>query len=336
MLEKPPLDERALLARLERDYGTLFSGLEFLPLGADRNTAVYRAVGADGTPYFLKLRLGGFDEASVRLPRFFGASGVEHIILPVATKTGELWTTLDAYTVILYPFVTGQDGYKVPLTEANWRDFGRTLRRLHTLEVPEALTREVRRETFAADSREAVKDLLEQLGTQTFEDDAGIKMSRFILEHQREILDLVGQAERYAHVLKRKGLEPVLCHDDLHAGNLLICENQTFYIVDWDDPILAPKERDLMFIGGGLGFKGFTPQREETLFYEGYGQTDIDPSAVAYYRLERILRDIESYGSELVHGVGSQEERELSLHYLRRNFEPGGTIERAYAVATTA
>ena len=24
------------------------------------------------------------------------------------------------------------------------------------------------------------------------------------------------------------------------------------YIVDWDEPIMAPKERDLMFIGGGV------------------------------------------------------------------------------------
>jgi hypothetical protein len=42
-----------------------------------------------------------------------------------------------------------------------------------------------------------------------------------------------------------------LCHSDIHAGNILIDVNDDFYIVDWDNPILAPKEHDLMFIGGG-------------------------------------------------------------------------------------
>jgi spectinomycin phosphotransferase len=43
------------------------------------------------------------------------------------------------------------------------------------------------------------------------------------------------------------------------------------YNVDWDHPNLAPKERDLMFIGGAQGFIGHAPQEEETLFYLGYG-----------------------------------------------------------------
>ena len=43
----------------------------------------------------------------------------------------------------------------------------------------------------------------------------------------------------------------VLCHSDIHGGNILIADTGELYVVDWDDPILAPKERDLMFIGGG-------------------------------------------------------------------------------------
>ena len=49
-----------------------------------------------------------------------------------------------------------------------------------------------------------------------------------------------------------------MCHKDIHGGNILIRTDgqpPVLYILDWDDPILAPKERDLMFIGGGIAPK---------------------------------------------------------------------------------
>ena len=115
----------------------------------------------------------------------------------------------------------------------------------------------------------------------------------------------------------------------------MIDDDNHFYIIDWDDPILAPKERDLMFIGGGLGFVGRTPQEEERLFYQGYGQVQVDPVALAYYRFERIIQDIAVFCNELTYQTGSDQDREQSLHYLRSNFVPGGTVERAYAVGAT-
>ena len=46
------------------------------------------------------------------------------------------------------------------------------------------------------------------------------------------------------------------------AGNLLIDAKGSLYIVDWDHPIMAPKERDLMFVGGGVGSAWYRPQEE--------------------------------------------------------------------------
>ena len=62
-----------------------------------------------------------------------------------------------------------------------------------------------------------------------------------------------------------------------------------FYSVDWDEPILVPKVRDLMYIGGALKASGYTPQEEETLFYRSYCQPHVDPIALADYRYERIM-----------------------------------------------
>lgn len=121
-----------------------------------------------------------------------------------------------------------------------------------------------------------------------------------------------------------------VCHSDLHAGNILIDANDALYIVDWDNPILAPKERDLMFVGGGLGGGGRTAQEEEIPFYQGYGQTHIDSVAMAYYRYERIVQDMAVYCEQLLLSDEGGEDREQSLRYFKTNFLPGSTIEIAY------
>ena len=67
----------------------------------------------------------------------------------------------------------------------------------------------------------------------------------------------------------------MLCHSDIHGGNVLINGNNPIYIVDWDEPIMAPKERDLMFIGGGVANVWNKPHEEE-FFYKGYGPTEVN------------------------------------------------------------
>jgi spectinomycin phosphotransferase len=84
-----------------------------------------------------------------------------------------------------------------------------------------------------------------------------------------------------------------------------------------------------MSIGGGLLGGWRSPAEEEALFYQGYGHTEIDQAALAYYRYERIIQDLAIYSEELLSVHGSLEERELSFHYLISNFDPGGVLEIA-------
>jgi spectinomycin phosphotransferase len=60
-----------------------------------------------------------------------------------------------------------------------------------------------------------------------------------------------------------------LCHGDINTGNLLFSEND-LYIVDWDTLVLASREKDLMYIGGGIGNK-WNDNDDIEYFYKGYG-----------------------------------------------------------------
>ena len=330
MLEKPDLEDQLIIDCLQEEYGLRVAEIAFLPLGADLNTAVYRAVGGDRTAYFVKLRSGEFNEAAVTVPKYLSQLGIQEIIPPLTTVSGRLWARLEAFHLILYPFVEGLNGFERSLTRQQWIEFGSALKKFHCAYIPGAITGKVPAETFPAHYREAVKLVLARIEVETFTEPVAAKMAAFVKTKSAEIYDLVKRTEDYARILRDQRSPFILCHGDIHAWNLLIPVNDTFYMVDWDTLIFAPKERDLMFIGAGLGGNGFPPQEEEALFYQGYGQIQVDPIALAYYRFERIIEDTAIFCEQVLFADGGGEDRQQALVYLQSNFLPGHSLDLAY------
>src|SRR5258706_11410577 len=148
MLEKPDLRDAKIIACLQDQYGLQVVQVTFLRLGADQNAAVYRVVTDDGRSYFLKLRRGVFDETAVMVPHFLKDQGIAQIIAPIATRTQQLWTNLDDFTVILYPFVEGRSGFDLPLSDHQRIEFGAAFKHIHTVEPPPAILSRLQRETY--------------------------------------------------------------------------------------------------------------------------------------------------------------------------------------------
>lgn len=330
MLEKPDIPDERIIACLRSDYQAAIKHLAFLPLGGDLSTAVYRAVAEEGRPYFCKLKRGDFDEVSVELPRFLSEQGIPQIIPPLIAKTGQLWAELDAFRLILYPFVEGTSGFEVELSERQWADFGAALRRIHTTAVPPHLARMIRKESYSPEWRDECRGLLKRLDGETFDDPVTAQWAAFLRPKGETILDQLERAEQLAHALASRPMEPVLCHSDIHPGNLFLDASGTLFIVDWDYPMLAPKERDLMFIGSGQGYVNRTAGQEETLFYRSYGEAEIDPLALAYYRYERNITDICVESTRILSGALGSQDRARSLQILTWLFMPGGSVELAY------
>jgi spectinomycin phosphotransferase len=333
MLEKPSIPDEKIIACLQTDFGLKIERLIYMPLGADLNTAVYRAVSRDDRRIFVKLRSGLFNELSTIVPAFLHEEGLAQVIAPVETTTGALWTSLDEYKVILYPYVDGHDGYDAALTDQQWVELGRTIRRIHEMDLPVAIQARIERENWSGEFRKALREIMEE-GRQPFSTDPLIlELIAFLKERRELILDLLERTERLAAILQEGARDYCLCHGDLHAGNLLIHAKGDVYLVDWDDLVLAPKEKDLMSVGGGL-FGGWrVPAEEEALFYRGYGERKSDPNAMAYYRYERIITDLAVECTQIFQMEGTGEDREQALKYLRSNFLPDGCIAIAYEAA---
>lgn len=328
MLEPPAIDYALIEDCLRDAYGLTAPRAAFLSLGADVNTAVYRVESAEGV-YFFKLRGGDFSPAAVLAPRFFSEQGIRQVIAPLRTRAGELWAALGAYTAVLAPFAAGQDGYSARLDARQWSEFAAALKAMHAAPVPVELARMLPREDYSPRYRLQVRELLRQGLDGPFADAVAEETAGLLLEQRAVIEELLRRADRLAQRLRSRPGEFVLCHADLHAGNLLIDPGGALFLVDWDTLTLAPRERDLMYIGAGLLGGWYSPKEEEALFYPFYGTQQGDAAAVAYYRYERIIQDIAAFSAELLQsGVGG-EDRPQSLRFLRSNFQPGETIDIA-------
>jgi spectinomycin phosphotransferase len=71
------------------------------------------------------------------------------------------------------------------------------------------------------------------------------------------------------------------------------------WIVDWDEAILAPRERDLMFVVGGIA-RGLVRPGDTDRFFQGYGRVAVDPRLLAYYRAAWAVQDIAAYGEQVL------------------------------------
>ena len=165
--------------------------------------------------------------------------------------------------MILYPFVEGINAYQVDLSDRQWVDFGAALKKIHATALPPELVNRIQQETYDPKGRETVRTFLERIDHEPFDDPIAAELAAFLKLKRGEILDLVEQAERLVQSLQAQPTPNTLCHCDIHAGNLLIDANEAIYIVDWDNPLLAPKERDLMAVGGAL-MGNWRPRKKRT------------------------------------------------------------------------
>ena len=336
MLEKPDFPEEKVIACLESEYGLQVKALDFLPLGADLNTAVFRVTGQDDRQFFLKLRRGDFFHAGAAVPGYLSELGIQQIIPPLTTQSGQLTSPLPPYTVILFPFVSGQHGFDKPLSSDQWVDFGAAVKRFHSAAFPSQITAGIPREDYSPRWCSLVRNGLKRVFQETFDDPLALELAAFLKNHAERTSTLIYRAEYLAGLLRGQPRECILCHGDMHAWNLLVVDQVTFYIVDWDTLIFAPKERDLMFIGAGFGGGAFSLEQEAALFYQGYGAVELDAIALAYYRYERIIEDIAVFCQQILSVSGSREDRAQSLDYFKSNYLPGGTIDLADALDKTA
>ena len=331
MLEPPALANDRIVAAVRAHYDVPVAALTFLPIGHDSAAWAYRVEATDGAAYFLKVRARIANVVSLVVPRHVQGRGVIEAVAPLPTLGRALWVELDGFALILYPFVDGTTGMAGGMAERHWTVFGAALGRLHATPLAPELDRHVRRESFVPAWGEVARRLDAHIAARAFADPVACELADFWRTRREEIRALVERAEALGERLRAAAPPPVLCHADAHTANVMIDSADRLRIVDWDETVLAPRERDLMFVVGGIRSDLVGP-RAEARFFQGYGPTTVDPLALAYYRHAWAVNDVGSFGEQalLLPGQGVRNRRAAVRGFLSL-FEPGAIVALARA-----
>ena len=107
-------------------------------------------------------------------------------------------------------------------------------------------------------------------------------------------------------------------------ANVLRALGQTAEAETEHHAVLAPRELDLMFvIGGVLAFAPVTTE-EQSWFFGGYGDIDLDPERLAYYRCTRALVDLVDPAAQAADVRLSERERADAMSIVEGVLSPTG------------
>lgn len=281
-------------ALVEQGWGLRVSAVRRLTGGLDRQAATYRVTA--GGDYFVKVRTA---PAPIAVPQWLHSRGIGAVVAPI----GAPLVTDDGTQVLLYPFVEGRNCWSDGFTDEQYEEYGRILAAVHSAGAPPG----VAVETFDPPSLRLLRDLpVAESGA----------LTAIWRAHERHIALLIERVEGLLGRVSRA--DPVLCHGDLHTGNVL-AGPAGLSIVDWDAPVLAPRERDLVFILAGPWGEQIATERRKALFYKGYGRREVHRPTLDYYHAERIVDDLGQFALTVLDPTADDEDKRTALYWLRRN-----------------
>jgi spectinomycin phosphotransferase len=331
--------EASLRTCLRDQYDLPAVSLAFLPLGLDADASVYRVEDADGAAYLLKAKWGAFSGSRCLAPRYLRDQGITAVVAPLPTAQGALWAQIDARddcTAILYPFIGGVTGWKPAMTDTQWEAIGTVFRQIHRAALPAENVLGLRQETFeTAGYARAVRELARHLEAT---DEASAVEEALRASWQANlptIYALLGTMQTLAPLLQSQSAPQVMCHGDLHPGNIIRAASGQVFIIDWDDVLLAPKERDFLFTGDPAEEDEYGTQKSAAPFFHGYGARAIDWVALTYYHCERVVQDVIECGRRICFrdDLGA-EDKEVEAALFGALFTDGTMINAARLAAT--
>jgi spectinomycin phosphotransferase len=301
---RPPT-EAALRQALAIGFGVEAAELELEGDGADAAAYAWRVTAADGRRLFLKLR-PELRPAAVLVPRHLRSLGWREVVAALPTVSGDAWLAIADWTAVLMDLVDGRTAFRAGMELPGWTRLGRLAARLHAVELPADLAAIVPVEDFrpkATDRARELDDRIRDLEPAGLDEHASA-VRRAWLEHRATIAAIVAATDALsARIRDRLAADSraplVLCHADFHAGNVLVDRDGGIHVVDWDEVVFAPRERDLMFVRGSV-VAGVVTNDEADAFEAGYGRVTIDRELLGWYRLDWAVQDLAGFASEVL------------------------------------
>lgn len=307
-----------ILALLRREYGITCASCIPGPRGFVAETFVAEAIG--GAKCFVKWLPGWASSAAfvrgLAVAERLRTLGVP-AAAPVRTRAGALSTELRGRTVAVFEFVEGERGAVVDHRHGpdsfnyDFATFVRLLASIHnaTADIAVELPVESFSIPWGGHFEVAFRRALE--GRPVTAAQAQLQEA---LRHQQSQIE-ADWAELKTMVERCRGTAwaPALTHGDLLGDNIIVGADGVLHPIDWDDPVLAPIERDAWF---------FTCEPEaEAAFSAAYRRAFpgwvVDPLRRRFYLFFRFFQDVLGY-IDIILDESSPERQAWSLSELHK------------------
>ncbi len=277
--------------------------------GWDTGASVHRATLASGVPVAAKLsrstRTGG-----LRVAAELSRAGLAGIPAPVLARSGQPFSIVEGVRLSVSRWLSGRVAMDSGLSELEWRAFGALLAGVHAAVPGGAVRAALATEDFHTPEVETLRSLDARLrgGQRTpaepipaesgpDSDPLATELTRTWRTGAERIALLGRQTDALGTELRGRGASVGLCHADAHLGNVVVDDAGRVWLLDWDEAILAPRERDLMFVIGGVLSGAPVTIEQEGWFFGGYGDAAIDPVRLAYYRCSWAVQDLVNFAT---------------------------------------
>ncbi len=316
------MDDQILVNILQQEYGLQVERLTYL-----KQAWVAHCYAVDcggGARFFLK-----FYEQE-RQARFY-ARDVEYYLSmshqlhhkqllpdvahPVPTWNGQLALSFDDHLLILFPWIEGRTIGFVRFEDGILARVATLVGRLHE-STPQIEWPDPPRERFGLPFEENLCRGLQELEGVTSADTAGRQgLRELLLPCRDEVLGLLDRLRELQALVRSQAHEMVVCHTDLHGGNLMVDECDRLHIVDWESSLLAPPEHDLHFFAWDERFWDlFLPRYEEA-----YRPVRLDGATFGFYYYRRNLEDLAEWVVRILYENDNEEQDRADLEGIRED-----------------
>lgn len=333
-----PASDAELLEGLRDRYRVVATKLVLLGGGLDAAAWTYRVSVRSRPDLVLKVTLGEPRPAAYLVPRHLHDAGAGAVVAPMPTTDQRLYVQAHGLTCALYPFAAGYDGWSPGMSDRHWYNLGSAVRAVHDVTLDPWLTELAPRDDPTAEKYDALTEWDAAVHRPT----AAVSPFARTWNRNRETMHAMReQMRRLVQPLGDRPRQDVVCHGDLHPGNVLI-DHDRVHIIDWDDVLLAPRERDFIFVPhqGVTGDANSprcrpAPTPLAASFLQGYHlpAAGIDWVALTYYRCERVVQDVIAFADQALGATASDIDAEEANRWMRHIFAPDGEAAAASAAA---
>ncbi len=313
MLAESNIDKSLLKDAIREKFGIRLVNLTLVPKWEAARG--YMIESSNHKSFFLKIYWDNKipDSAFTFADDLFAKAGITNIAHPILTSHSQMRIQIRDFQIALFDWISGKTAQEHKLTDMQLERLGELLARIHQSKpiIGEYPIRENFEIPFKDRLVAIFSDISEMTGDST---KYQTKLKLFLEPHKQKFMRELETLNRLQLKVRRMNLEFVNCHGEPSPGNILSSDNGEIYLLDWDEPISAPKEKDLLFFKDNVEpvMKGYSVFSKDTV---------IDQDVLEFYGHMWNLGEIAYYGSKILFEDYSDAQNQIWLDNLKGGWD---------------